>query len=318
MQRVGGREPMRGELGRFYDAIENPRKTRNELPILRGDELRAYMAEVRERTLEVLDGVELEDADDPLLARRLRLRDAARPRAPAQRDDAAAAADGRRLRAGRASTARSPREPVARGPGDGRGRRPARTRSAPGRDGFAYDNERPRHAVELAAFEIDRDPGHQRRLRRVRRRDRRRAAALLGARRRGGWVTTDLRPPRRRSTRRSPVIHVDLAPGRRLRPLGRQAAADRARVGGGGAGADREPRQPRPARLRLRRRPGPTATPPRLRRRADARRRLGVDLLGLRRLPRLRARSPIPSTRRSSSATPTRCCAAAPGRPGAT
>ena len=67
MQRVGGREPMDGDLGRFYDAIENPRKTRNELPILRGDELRAYMDEVRERTLEVLDAVELDDTDDPLL-----------------------------------------------------------------------------------------------------------------------------------------------------------------------------------------------------------------------------------------------------------
>ena len=55
MQRVGGREPLRGELGAFYDAIENPRKIRNELPILRGDELRSYMDQVRERTLEVLD-----------------------------------------------------------------------------------------------------------------------------------------------------------------------------------------------------------------------------------------------------------------------
>ena len=52
---------MRGELGRFYDAIENPRATRNELPILRGDELRSYMAEVRERTLDVLDEIDLED-----------------------------------------------------------------------------------------------------------------------------------------------------------------------------------------------------------------------------------------------------------------
>ena len=34
---------------------------------------------------------------------------------------------------------------------------PASTRSALPR-GFAYDNERPRHAVELAAFEIDRAP----------------------------------------------------------------------------------------------------------------------------------------------------------------
>ncbi len=67
VQRVGGREPMDGDLGRFYDAIENPRKTRNELPILRGDELRAYMDEVRSRTFDVLESAELIDTDDELL-----------------------------------------------------------------------------------------------------------------------------------------------------------------------------------------------------------------------------------------------------------
>ena len=67
-QTVGGREPLHGELGRFYDAIENPRKTRGELPILRDAELRAYLADVRERTLEVLDGIDIgEDGEDPLL-----------------------------------------------------------------------------------------------------------------------------------------------------------------------------------------------------------------------------------------------------------
>jgi iron(II)-dependent oxidoreductase len=68
VQTIGKREPMHGELGRFYDAIENPRKTRGELPILRDAELRAYMADVRERTLDVLDEVDVApDAEDPLL-----------------------------------------------------------------------------------------------------------------------------------------------------------------------------------------------------------------------------------------------------------
>ena len=68
VQTIGGREPLHGDLGRFYDAIENPRKTRGELPILRDAELRAYLADVRERTLEVLDEVEIgPDAEDPLL-----------------------------------------------------------------------------------------------------------------------------------------------------------------------------------------------------------------------------------------------------------
>ena len=47
MQGVGDLEPLDGELGRLYDAIENPRAGRSELPILRGTELRAYMDEVR-------------------------------------------------------------------------------------------------------------------------------------------------------------------------------------------------------------------------------------------------------------------------------
>ena len=60
MQRIGGREPLHGELGRFYDAIESPRKVRGELPILHGEELRAYMDDVRARSLDVL-----EDVDSP-------------------------------------------------------------------------------------------------------------------------------------------------------------------------------------------------------------------------------------------------------------
>jgi gamma-glutamyl hercynylcysteine S-oxide synthase len=156
VQRVGGREPMRGELGRLYDAIENPRKTRNELPILRGDDLRGYMAEVRARTMDVLDGVELEDTDDEMLAggfiyemliahehqhneTMLQLLQMVDGYEPVEVD---------RTIAG---------EPVTEGPE--MVTVPAGSHevgAAP--DGFAYDNERPRHAVELDAFEIDRAP----------------------------------------------------------------------------------------------------------------------------------------------------------------
>jgi iron(II)-dependent oxidoreductase len=156
VQRVGGREPMDGELGRLYDAIENPRAVRNELPILRGDELRSYMEEVRARTLDVLEGVDLEGSDDPLLEgaflyemllahehqhneTMLQLLQMVERYEPVERDESVAA------------------EPAPDGPemvpvvggehviGD------------PGQ-GFAYDNERPRHTVELAPFEIDRAP----------------------------------------------------------------------------------------------------------------------------------------------------------------
>ena len=156
VQRVGGREPMRGELGRLYDAIENPRKTRNELPILRGDDLRGYMAEVRARTMDVLDGVELEDTDDVMLAggfiyemliahehqhneTMLQLLQMVDGYEPVELDGTVAG------------------EPIAEGPE--MVAVPAGSHAVgAGPDGFAYDNERPRHAVELDAFEIDRAP----------------------------------------------------------------------------------------------------------------------------------------------------------------
>lgn len=159
VQRVGGREPLHGELGRYYDAIENPRRERGELPILHDAELRAYMAEVRERTLAVLAEVDISpDAEDPLLRegfvyemlvahelqhqetmmQLIQMLDA--PYRPAEAN------------------------PDAYGPqpveGEGGAillEAGAYEIGAPDR-GFAYDNERPRHAVELPAFRIDRTP----------------------------------------------------------------------------------------------------------------------------------------------------------------
>jgi gamma-glutamyl hercynylcysteine S-oxide synthase len=155
VQRIGGREPMRGDLGEFYDAIEQPRKIRGELPILRADEVRPYMEGVRERTLEVLGEIEL-DPDDPLLAdgfvyemllaheyqhneTMLQLLQMVESYEPAEIDTAPAS------------------EPVSDGPEMVRVEGGAHEIGA-GEQGFAYDNERPRHRVELAPFLIDRTP----------------------------------------------------------------------------------------------------------------------------------------------------------------
>lgn len=156
VQTIGDREPLHGELGRFYDAIENPRKSRGELPILRDAELRAYLADVRERTLEVLSEVDLgRGVEDPLLREgfvyemllaheqqhnetMLQLLQMVDDYSPVDPELGA-------LRA-------FEREPE--------------TISVPGGEyeigapahGFAYDNERARHTVELSPFEIDRTP----------------------------------------------------------------------------------------------------------------------------------------------------------------
>ncbi len=147
---------MDGDLGRLYDAIENPRKTRNELPILRGAELRAYMDQVRGRTLEVLESAELDGSGDPMLEggfvyemllahehqhneTMLQLLQMVDGYEPVEVDPSVAA------------------EPVVAGPETVVVEAGQYEIGAPP-EGFAYDNERPRHAVELDAFEIDRVP----------------------------------------------------------------------------------------------------------------------------------------------------------------
>jgi gamma-glutamyl hercynylcysteine S-oxide synthase len=157
VQTIGEREPLHGELGRFYDAIENPRRTRGELPILRDAELRAYMADVRERTLEVLETIEIgPEAENPLLREgfvyemliahelqhnetMLQLLEMAEGYEPVRAD------------------LRPPADPLPPGPETIVVPAGEYETGAPDR-GFAYDNERPRHGVELATFEIDSTP----------------------------------------------------------------------------------------------------------------------------------------------------------------
>jgi gamma-glutamyl hercynylcysteine S-oxide synthase len=155
VQRIGGRQPLRGDLGELYDAIEQPRKIRGELPILRADEVRPYLKQVRERTLEVLGEIQL-DPGNPLLAdgfvyemllaheyqhneTMLQLLQMVEAYEPAEVDGSASA------------------EPITKGPEMVLVEGGEREIGAPP-EGFAYDNERPRHRVELAAFWIDRTP----------------------------------------------------------------------------------------------------------------------------------------------------------------
>lgn len=157
VQTIGEREPLHGELGRFYDAIENPRRTRGELPILRDAELRAYLGDVRERTLEVLDEVEIDaDAEDPLLREGFvyEMLIAHELQHNETMLQLLMMVDGYELPGGELgpTAQRPPAGPKMISIEGG-----AYTIGAPA-TGFAYDNERPRHTVELAPFEIDREP----------------------------------------------------------------------------------------------------------------------------------------------------------------
>ncbi|MGH2922598.1 MAG: SUMF1/EgtB/PvdO family nonheme iron enzyme [Solirubrobacterales bacterium] len=157
VQRIGGREPLRGDLGAFYDAIEQPRKIRGELPILKAGEVRPYLDGVRERTIEVLGEADL-DCGDPLLAHgfvyemllahehqhnetMLQLLQMVESYEPVEVDPGPAA------------------EPVSDGPEMVEVAGGEHEIGAPGPErGYAYDNERPRHRVGLEPFLIDRTP----------------------------------------------------------------------------------------------------------------------------------------------------------------
>ena len=156
VQRIGGREPLHGDLGRFYDAVENPRRSRGDLPILRADEVRPYMEAVRGRTLEVLDEVELDESEDPLLREGfvyelLLAHEQQHTETMLQLLQMVESYRPRRVDEGPAA------EPAADGP---------EMVAVPGGEhlvgapvgGFAYDNERPARTLRLESFRIDRTP----------------------------------------------------------------------------------------------------------------------------------------------------------------
>lgn len=151
-----GEPLLRADLAQVYDAFETPRSDRGELPYLRRDEAVAYMEAVRARTLAAIARRGVDPLVHELVIRHeqqhgetmLQAMELARLPAPA---DALPAP----LRAGSAGA-----------PGDGGleliavAGGPATVGAAALTDGggFSYDNERPRHRVELAPFRIGRTP----------------------------------------------------------------------------------------------------------------------------------------------------------------
>ena len=143
--RLAGRPLLRPDLAELYDAFETPRASRGGARFLRGEELRAYLEEVRARALDS----PVQDGEIHELVARHELQHT--------ETMLQALAIGNRLPPGwgqpgspSASDEESDREFSERGA--------ARAAIGAGTGSFAFDNERPRHEVSLAGFAIARRP----------------------------------------------------------------------------------------------------------------------------------------------------------------
>ncbi len=151
VHRYGERPLLREDLAAMYDAFETPREVRGDLPLLRPAEAREYLDEVRARTLEVIDERGVGDGvlhemvlghehqHDETMLQTLML----------------ARLDGYEL-AGRRPMPDSLRSvptgldmiEIAAG----------ECTIGAAADGFAYDNERPRHRTDVRGYLIGRTP----------------------------------------------------------------------------------------------------------------------------------------------------------------
>src|SRR3954453_19038643 len=151
-----GMAPLRPDLMEVYDATETPRAYRGDLPYLRRGEALAYMDAVRERALRVLDEMDLSPGLGDLhsggflwelLVQHEHQHNETMLQCLQLAEPGVYTPPRRAL----------PPPPPAGAPGF---RGMARVEAGPFEVGdagrwFAYDNERPRHELDLPAFEID-------------------------------------------------------------------------------------------------------------------------------------------------------------------
>ena len=148
-QRYGGLELLRPELATLYDAFETPRAVRGEIEALGPADARDYMTAVSARTADV---IETRGVDDGVLCEMVLRHELQHSETMRQTLDIAGL-----LPAAERALMNAPL--AADGAGEDWLEIPAGTFAmGAGEHGFAYDNERPRHDVELAAFAIARRP----------------------------------------------------------------------------------------------------------------------------------------------------------------
>jgi iron(II)-dependent oxidoreductase len=157
--RYGGLELARPDLAELYDAFETPRSVRGEVELLSPEQARAYLRDVRARTAEALSQRGVGDGTIYELVLRHELQHSETMRQtmalagllPAGEPPLGAPREARGSLRGQTSHDRPAAGvwvEVAAGPFE----------MGAASEGFAYDNERPRHMVELPAFQIARRP----------------------------------------------------------------------------------------------------------------------------------------------------------------
>jgi iron(II)-dependent oxidoreductase len=140
--RLGGLPLLHEELAALYDAFETPRAVRGDLEFLRGAELTRYLGQVRERTRSVTADHGVTDLHELVLRHEL------------QHDETML-----QVLALAGLLPEGWGVPNAVGGADEWVGVPGGTFAlGADADGFAYDNERPRHTVEVAPFVIARRP----------------------------------------------------------------------------------------------------------------------------------------------------------------
>jgi gamma-glutamyl hercynylcysteine S-oxide synthase len=143
-RRHGGLELLRPDLADAYDAFETPRAVRADIEILGPGDARAYLDDVRERTAAVIEDRGLGDGAICEMVLRHELQ-----HTETMRQTMAIA--GLLPKGGPALAALDGAEDWLEIPA-------GQFAMGAFAEGFAYDNERPRHAVELPAFRIARQP----------------------------------------------------------------------------------------------------------------------------------------------------------------
>jgi iron(II)-dependent oxidoreductase len=142
--RHAGLDLLRPDLAECYDAFETPRAMRGEIEMLGAPEARSYLRDVRVRTTAAIERVGLGDGTIYELVLRHELQHSETMRQTLAIAGLLPAGEpALRPLQGEEDWCVIPAGPFAMG--------------APA-SGFAYDNERPQHAVELPAFQIARRP----------------------------------------------------------------------------------------------------------------------------------------------------------------